>query len=223
MGTPRLPFLFAGVAIAALVAFAWYERPEAASAPIAQPAKPVAMTPTQATPPTVSQPESVDTLAAVAETSSSDPAVPETLATIRSLGAGAEQALVLSENGMRFEMTNTLMDHLHFDELIGAMDSDLVGLERQDALLPLFYKWAGAHGIAVDRLACGEKVCALRIYGPNQEALESYVQAVADASEGQVLSRNVYDRIDSPGLIERRMIFATDQSANGFVIENPGT
>ncbi len=75
----------------------------------------------------------------------------------------------------------------------------------------------------MDSLASGEKVCALRIYGPNQEALESYVQAVADASEGQVLSRNVYDRIDSPGLIERRMIFATDQSANGFVIENPGT
>ncbi len=156
------------------------------------------------------------------ETSTYEPQIPETLATIRALGAGAEQALITSESGMRFEMTKTLMDDVHFDELINALDSDLVGLELQAGLLPLIYSSAGTNEITVDRLACGEKVCALRVYGQSKGALDAYVQSVTDASDGMVLSRNWEDRVDAPGWIERRLIFATDQSVNGFLFENSG-
>lgn len=148
--------------------------------------------------------------------------VPDTLLAIRELGPDVEQALIVADKGMRFEMTRTLLDDVHFDELIDALDSDLVGLELQNDLLQLFYELAPTDTIAVDRLACGEKICVIRIFGPSQESLEAYVEAVSSASEGRILSRNTHDRIDAPGWIERRVVFATDQSANGFVIENPG-
>ncbi|MEL6447529.1 MAG: hypothetical protein AAFQ62_06225 [Pseudomonadota bacterium] len=183
------------------------------------------MAPVTAKLPADVQPESVEAGAlslTVAEPSSPEPSVPETLETIRALGAGAEQALVLSESGMRFEMTKTLMDDVHFDEFIDAVDSGPVGQELQAGLLPLIYEWADTNGIAVDRLACGEKVCVLRVYGPSRDALESYVQSVTDASEGMVLSKNWKDSVKAPNWIERRIIFATDQSVNGFLFEDSG-
>lgn len=97
-----------------------------------------------------------------------------------------------------------------------------MGLERQSDLLPLIYAWAGANAIAVDRVACGEKVCAMRLYGQSKAALDAYMKSLTDASEGRVLSRNWEDRATSPDWIERRLIFATDQSVNGFLFENTG-
>ncbi|MEM1439966.1 MAG: hypothetical protein AAF545_12485 [Pseudomonadota bacterium] len=225
MSTSRPLFLLAGGVLAAVIVFAWYKRPEAASARLAESAQPDRMAPVTAKLPTDVQPESVEAGArslTVAEPSSPEPSVPETLETIRALGAGAEQALVLSESGMRFEMTKTLMDDVHFDEFIDAVDSGPVGQELQAGLLPLIYEWADTNGIAVDRLACGEKVCVLRVYGPSRDALESYVQSVTDASEGMVLSKNWKDSVKAPNWIERRIIFATDQSVNGFLFEDSG-
>ncbi|MEL7374973.1 MAG: hypothetical protein AAGJ36_11005, partial [Pseudomonadota bacterium] len=103
------------------------------------------MAPVTAKLPADVQPESVEAGAlslTVAEPSSPEPSVPETLETIRALGAGAEQALVLSESGMRFEMTKTLMDDVHFDEFIDAVASGPVGQEHQAGLLPVIYEWA---------------------------------------------------------------------------------
>lgn len=111
---------------------------------------------------------------------------------------------------------------MHFDEFISALDSDLVGLELQTDLLPLIYERAGANAIAVDRVACGEKVCAMRVYGQSKEALDAYITSLTDVSKGRVLSRNWEDRTTSPDWIERRLIFATDQSVNGFLFENSG-
>lgn len=225
MGTPRLLFFLAGIALAAVVAFAWYARPQAASEPLAEATQPDAEVSIAAPPPAASQLESVeasDRSLTVAETSTPERSIPETLETIRTLGAGAEQALVLSESGLRFEMTKTLMDDVHFDEFINAVDSGPVGQELQAGLLPLIYEWADVNGIAVDRLACGEKVCVLRVYGPSREALEAYIQSVTEASDGLVLSKNWKDRVETPNWIERRIIFATDQSVNGFLFEDSG-
>ncbi|MEO0617550.1 MAG: hypothetical protein AAFY69_15580 [Pseudomonadota bacterium] len=225
MGTLRPLVIILSLVVLGVVALRLYDPPQEPSPPAdieADQAPVASTTPVEASTRTAQASATLPAATQADAIPTAEQPAPETLQTIRSLGPDVEQALILADKGMRFEMTRTLLDDAHFDELVEALDSDLVGLELQNELLALFYAKAPADTVAVDRLACGEKICVLRVYGPSQEALEAYVETVSGASEGRVLSRNTHDRIDAPGWIERRVIFATDQTANGFVIENPG-
>ncbi|MEL6302232.1 MAG: hypothetical protein AAFV47_09065 [Pseudomonadota bacterium] len=223
MSTPKSLILFLAVALLGLIAFALFSANTSNDAPLAQAMVAEAEPPAPQTINAKSQRDlraesGVTKIASdyLDDATPVDDAIPETLETLRELGAGAEQALITTPSGMRFEMTKTLLDDLHFDELLTALDSDLVGLDLEAGLLPLIYESAGEDEITVDKLACGEKVCALRLYGPTRDALESYFEKVAKAAEGTMLSKNWEDR-EAPGWIERRVIFATDQSMNGFL------
>ncbi|MEL6215039.1 MAG: hypothetical protein AAFQ99_05105, partial [Pseudomonadota bacterium] len=182
MSTPKSLIVFLAVALLGLIAFTLFsagtnEDAQSAQPMVAEAAAPPAPQVFDVQPPLdmPAEPETAQTASLIVEDSTSaDDAIPETLETLRELGAGAEQALITTPSGMRFEMTKTLMDDVHFDELITALDSDLVGLDLEAGLLPLIYESAGEDEITVDKLACGEKVCALRLYGPTRDALESY-------------------------------------------------
>ncbi|MEL7476092.1 MAG: hypothetical protein AAGJ55_07660, partial [Cyanobacteria bacterium J06555_12] len=134
----------------------------------------------------------------------------EILNLIREIGPAVEQEVILTDRGMRYEMTGLLMDDVHYEEFLLALGSDLVGLEQQDRLYELFYRMSLGSGASIrfDTIACGEKVCTARLYGPDYETLEAFTNAVSDASEGQMLSRNFFDKTQSSGEVERRLIFA---------------
>ncbi|MEM6819439.1 MAG: hypothetical protein AAF578_11690 [Pseudomonadota bacterium] len=225
MSAPKSLILFLAVALLGLIAFALFSAGTNEDAQLTQPMVAEAEAPMapkvidlQPQPDMLAEPETAQTASPLVDDDSlsADDAIPETLETLRELGAGAEQALITTPSGMRFEMTKTLMDDVHFDELLTALDSDLVGLDLEAGLLPLIYESAGEDEITVDKLACGEKVCALRLYGPTRDALESYFAKLTVAAEGTMLSKNWEDR-EAPGWVERRVIFATDQSMNGFL------
>lgn len=133
------------------------------------------------------------------------------------------EASLLAGTDLRTDRVSTALDGEAFTALLDAMDADLrrdAGARAlTDAYADAIAMQFGEGGLTLDRIACGLRLCVVRIVGPDDPAPWTAWSTLFDADAATPSYARIEHEAElGAGLRERRLVFTVDPSSAGLTI-----